>query len=151
MPATFQVTTLHGLSPATGHAQEASANSSIEVAALRDSLGVTVVEKPKKQETSALLPERCFACFLGLGAFRGLDKRWERLHEIGGEREDAFENLGGDFLGLAVGVADHFEFGVEVVDVMEGEGLGRARQDRRAELIVIRKTENSLRMADDQQ
>ena len=48
MPATFGVTNLHGLAPATGHAQEASADASIEVATLRDSLGVTVVAKPKK-------------------------------------------------------------------------------------------------------
>ena len=37
---------------------------------------------------------------------------------------------------LAVGVADHFEFGIEVVDVVKREGLGRARQDGRAELVL---------------
>jgi hypothetical protein len=40
MPATFGVTNLHGLAPATGHAQESSADASIEVATLRDSLGI---------------------------------------------------------------------------------------------------------------
>ena len=37
---------------------------------------------------------------------------------------------------LGVGVAEHFEFGVEVVDVVEGEGLGRARQHGRAEFVL---------------
>ena len=54
MPATFGVTNLHGLAPATGYAQEASADSSIEVATLRDSLGVTVVAKPKKLITRSI-------------------------------------------------------------------------------------------------
>ena len=40
MPASFGVTDLHGLAPATGHAQESSADASIEVATLRDSLGI---------------------------------------------------------------------------------------------------------------
>lgn len=54
MPATFGVTNLHGLTPATGHAQESSADASIEVATLRDSLGVTVVAVPKKLITRSL-------------------------------------------------------------------------------------------------
>lgn len=51
MPATFGVTNLHGLAPATGHAHEASADASIEVATLRDENGVTVVAAPKKLVT----------------------------------------------------------------------------------------------------
>lgn len=54
MAATFGVTNLHGLAPATGHAQESSADSSIEVATLRGSLGVTVVAKPKKLITRSI-------------------------------------------------------------------------------------------------
>jgi hypothetical protein len=54
MPAIFGVTNLHGLAPATGHAQESSADASIEVATLRDSLGVTVVAKPKKLITRSI-------------------------------------------------------------------------------------------------
>ena len=56
----------------------------------------------------------------------GRRNRRERPHEIGGERENALEDIWGDFLGLGVGFADHFEFGVEIVDVMQGEGLGSA-------------------------
>lgn len=48
MPAVFGVVNLHGLSPATGHAQESSKDAGIEIATIRDELGVTVVAKPKK-------------------------------------------------------------------------------------------------------
>ncbi len=54
MPATFGVTNLHGLEPASGHAHEASADASIEVATLRDSMGITVVAKPKKLITRSI-------------------------------------------------------------------------------------------------
>jgi hypothetical protein len=54
MPASFGVTNLNGLAPATGHAQESSADASIEVVTLRDSMGVTVVAKPKKLITRSI-------------------------------------------------------------------------------------------------
>lgn len=54
MPATFGVTNLNGLAPATGHAQESSADASIEVATIRNQLGVTVVAVPKKLITRSL-------------------------------------------------------------------------------------------------
>ena len=54
MAATFGVTNLHGLAPASGHAQEASADASIEVATLRNALGVTVVAEPKKMITRTI-------------------------------------------------------------------------------------------------
>jgi DnaJ-class molecular chaperone len=54
MPATFGVQNLHGLAPASGYAQESSADDSIEVATIRDQNGVTVVAKPKKLVTKSI-------------------------------------------------------------------------------------------------
>ena len=62
--------------------------------------------------------------------------RWQRLDEVGGQREAFFVDAIGKHRGLLIGVLHHFEFRIDVVDVMECDGFGRARQGRRAELIL---------------
>lgn len=54
MPAVFGVVNLYGLAPASGHAQSSTKDSAVEVATLRNQLGVTVVAKPKKMVTSSI-------------------------------------------------------------------------------------------------
>lgn len=52
----------------------------------------------------------------------------EWFDEGGGEGEFAFVDAGGEFAGAFVGHAEHFVFGVEVVDVVQGKCLGGARE-----------------------
>jgi len=54
MPAVFGVLSLHGLAPASGHAHESSKDAAVEIATLRNSLGVTVVAKAKKLITKSI-------------------------------------------------------------------------------------------------
>ena len=54
MPAFFGFVNLYGLAPAAGHAQESSKDAAIEIATLRNQLGVTVVAKPKKLVTKSV-------------------------------------------------------------------------------------------------
>ena len=55
--------------------------------------------------------------------FGCLDNSCQRADEVTGEREDTVVDVWGDFAGVGIGVADHLELGVEVVDVVEGEGF----------------------------
>ncbi len=41
--------------------------------------------------------------------------------------------MGGEFFGGLVAAAEHFEFGVDVVDVVKGDGLGGFGEDGGAE------------------
>lgn len=54
MPAVFGVINLHGLAPAAGHAQESSKDSAVEIATLRNEVGLTVVAKAKKLVTHSI-------------------------------------------------------------------------------------------------
>ena len=54
MAAVFGVVNLYGLAPAAGHAQESSKDAGIEIATIRNQLGVTVVAKPKKLVTKSI-------------------------------------------------------------------------------------------------
>jgi len=63
----------------------------------------------------------------------------EWVDGVAGEREGAFVDAGavllGELLIFAVGVVEHFKFGVEVVDVMEGEGFWGAWKGGRSEFV----------------
>ena len=61
-------------------------------------------------------------------------KHREWFHQIGGEGEFAFVDSGGDLLRALVGHAEHFKFGIEVVDVVEGKRFRGAGEGRRSEL-----------------
>ena len=54
MAAVFGVVNLYGLAPAAGHAQASSKDAVIEIATLRNQVGVTVVAKPKKLITKSI-------------------------------------------------------------------------------------------------
>lgn len=60
---------------------------------------------------------------------------WERQDEVGGEWEGAFEDVWCDFLRIRVDGSGHFEFGVEVIDVVEGKGFGGFGEDGRAKFV----------------
>lgn len=52
---------------------------------------------------------------------------WEWGDERGREGKLSFENARSNFRCVGIGVLNHFEFGIEVVDVVEGVGFGGAR------------------------
>ena len=54
MPAVFGVVNVYGMEPSAGHAQESSNDASVEIATIRDELGVTVVAKAKKLVTKSI-------------------------------------------------------------------------------------------------
>ena len=62
-------------------------------------------------------------------------KRGQRHHQIGGKGETALKDSWSDFVGLGVGVLQHFVFGVQIVDIMEREGLWGAGERRRTEFM----------------
>lgn len=51
MPATFGVTNTFGLSPGSGHVSQSSEDSSVDVATIRDELGITRYAGPRKLVT----------------------------------------------------------------------------------------------------
>ena len=53
--------------------------------------------------------------------------------DAGGPGAEAVVDVGGEFFGGLVAAAEHFEFGVDVVDVVEGDGFGGLGEDGRAE------------------
>ena len=54
MAAVFGIINLHGLSPAGGHANESSNDAAVEVATLRNQMGVTVKAVAKKLVTKSI-------------------------------------------------------------------------------------------------
>ena len=48
----------------------------------------------------------------------------QRADGHGVQSPDFFEDAGGDFVLFVVGTEDHFQAGIEIVDVVEGEGFG---------------------------
>ena len=53
--------------------------------------------------------------------------------DAGGPGAEAVVDVGGEFFGGGVAAAEHFEFGVDVVDVVEGDGFGGLGEDGGAE------------------
>ncbi len=58
----------------------------------------------------------------------------ERLDQISRQRPDAIEDAGGERFRRHVTGGEHFQAGVEIVDVMERHRFGRFRADGRTEL-----------------
>lgn len=54
MPAVFGVINVYDMEPAAGHAQESSKDAAVEIATIRNELGVTVVAKAKKLRTKTI-------------------------------------------------------------------------------------------------
>ena len=59
----------------------------------------------------------------------------EWADEAGGERAGAFEDVAADGGGGLIGGEHHFEFGVDVVDVVEDDGLRGFGEDGGAVLV----------------
>ena len=61
------------------------------------------------------------------------NKTWQRPHQITRQGKHPVVDAWDDFIGLRVGIADHFEFRIEVIDVMERKGFRSPWEHRRAE------------------